>query len=218
MRKRALRGFTLIEIMFAVGLSAIIAATVILPLVLTVESLENAQKQWGQNAKVRIAVEKIFYDVRNFVENPSFLSFRTVHNNGLTVKNDDRLLVWSAAPTMENKPVGLIIYRVMPPASGLDKKNGRLYRWVITNVKASSGLSGTNYLTDEAPIMLDTDKLKTEDGAMILNGVDGISFWVWSDKEWTNHYEGSLPEALRVEVTVNGKKYIHEELLPVISR
>ncbi|NMA33682.1 MAG: type II secretion system protein, partial [Clostridiaceae bacterium] len=42
-------GFTLIEILLAVGLTGIIAVASLVPLVFTVQSLETVQKGWGKD-------------------------------------------------------------------------------------------------------------------------------------------------------------------------
>ena len=88
------KGFTLIEIVLAVGLVGIISVAALAPLVFTVQSLEKVQKDWGKSIKTMGAAQKIFYDARNFAQSNSFPVFRTVHKEGLTVREDDRPLVW----------------------------------------------------------------------------------------------------------------------------
>ena len=78
------KGFTLIEILLAVGLAGIIAVAALAPLVFTVQSLETVQKGWGKNIKVMETAERIFSDTRNFARSSSFPVFRTVHKEGFT--------------------------------------------------------------------------------------------------------------------------------------
>ena len=70
------KGFTLIEILLAVGLVGIIAVAALAPLVFTVQSLETVQRDWGKSVKVMEAADRIFYDTRNFAESSSFPIFR----------------------------------------------------------------------------------------------------------------------------------------------
>ncbi|MCE5201070.1 MAG: type II secretion system GspH family protein [Synergistaceae bacterium] len=227
MKKRIYPGFTLIEIMLAVALVGIIAATALAPLVFTVESLKDTQKQWGARIKERAAVENIFADVRGAVENPSFAPLRTIHNGGLTVQEDDRLLIWSASPVREGGIVSLVVYRVLT-GSALDNKKGGLYRWILEGVKSDPNLSGELFskgliaasrsliTSSEDPIKFDSDKLKAEDGRMVLPDAEGMRISVWSGTDWVQDYEGSVPEALKIGITIKGKKHVYEEWFPAI--
>ena len=205
------KGFTLIEILFVVGLVGIIAATALAPIVFTVENLENAQKGWGNSVKVTEAAYKIFDDARNFAESSSFSIFRIVHREGITTREDDRLLVWSAAPVKENKVPGLIVYKIVT-SSGLQKNEPGLYRWVIPGWK----FLPENGTKDEGPTGLDTDTLRVEEGKLLLKNAEGIRFSVWSGESWSDEYTGKLPRAMKVTITLNGRKNVYEDSLPVI--
>jgi prepilin-type N-terminal cleavage/methylation domain-containing protein len=215
MRRDASRGFTLIEVMFAVSLFGIIAATALFPLVFTVESLEHAQKQWGQRVKVRTTADDIFTDVRSLVENTSFMPLRTVRESGIS-SNNSSLIVWTYSPVRENKPVGMVVYRIIS-AEETDVEKRGLYRWFVTNSKAAPALSYPGNQSYGNPMKIDPAILKKEDGKLILRGAEDICFFVWDGKRWAEEYEGSRPEALKVEISINGKKYSYEEMLPAVS-
>lgn len=207
------KGFTLIEILLAVGLAGIIAVAALAPLVFTVQSLETVQKGWGKNIKVMETAERIFSDTRNFARSSSFPVFRTVHKEGFTVREDDRLLVWSAAPVKENKAPGLIVYKIVS-ASGLNKHKPGLYRWEIPGWRSEAKGSDE----DAGPTALDTDSLRPEDGKMVLKYAEGLKLSVWSGESWSDEYTGDLPKAMRVTITLNGRKQVYEDSLPTILK
>ena len=241
MTRRRSRGFTLIEILLVVGLVGIIAATAIAPLIFTVESLQDAQKSWGESGRERAAAERIFADVRGAVENPAFQSVKIVHKEGLSAQKDDRIMAWSSSPTKEGGPVSLVVYRVVVP-SALDNQKGGLYRWVVKGARSKSGinesilstdvsdgktgasgdikptLSAASDKKDETPMDLDTDTLKPEDGRLLLPGADGLKLQVMIGKEWTDDYEGFTPTAMKTEITVKDRTYSHEEWFPASAK
>lgn len=210
---RRQKGFTLIEIILAVGLTGIIAVVGLAPLVFTVQSLETVQKSWGKENKVMEAAGRIFSDTRNFAQSSSFPVFRTVHREGLTVREDDRLLVWSASPVKENRPPGLIVYKTVS-SSGLEKHEPGLYRWEIPGWRSEAEGSGE----EAGPTALDTDSLRPEDGKLVLRHAEGLKFSVWTDGSWSDEYSGELPKAIRVTITMNGRKQVYEDSLPTILK
>jgi len=210
-------GFTLIEVMLAVCLFGIIAAAALLPLVFTVESMEYTQKQWGQKNKTRTAFESIFTDVRSSIENPAFLSLRTVQNDGISIKNNGSLMVWTSSPIRERQPAGLVIYKVINDTAADGGKKG-LYRWYLAGGKNGGTPSDLNNPAEMSPMSISPSALKSTDGKLILEGVDGISFWVWSGKKWVEEYEGNMPEALKIEISLNGKKYVRGKIFPAVGQ
>ncbi|NLD05266.1 MAG: hypothetical protein GX672_05145 [Synergistaceae bacterium] len=159
------------------------------------------------------AADRIFYDARSFAPSDSFPIFRTIHKEGLTVREDDRLLVWSVAPVKENKAPGLIVYKIVA-TSGLNKYEPGLYRWEIPGWRSTAKGSGE----EAGPTALDTDSLRPEEGKMVLKDAEGLRFSVWSGKSWSDEYTGELPKAIRVTITLNGRKQVYEDSLPAILK
>lgn len=211
MRKQ--KGFTLIEIILTVGLVGIIAVAALAPLVFTVQSLETVQRDWGKKMRTMEAADRIFYDARNFAPSDSFPIFRTVHKEGLIVREDDRLLVWSVAPVKENKPPGLIVYKIVSSTS-LNKYEPGLYRWEMPGWRSAAKGSDK----EAGPTALDTDSLRPEEGKMVLKDAEGLRFSVWSGESWSDEYTGELPKAMRVTITLNGRKQVYEDSLPAILK
>ncbi|HQA54998.1 MAG TPA: prepilin-type N-terminal cleavage/methylation domain-containing protein [Synergistaceae bacterium] len=205
-------GFTLIEILLAVGLTGIIAVASLVPLVFTVQSLETVQKGWGKDVKVMEAAERIFRDTRNFAQCGPFPVFRIVHKEGLTIREDDRLLIWSAAPVKENRAPGLVVYKIVS-SSGLNKYKPGLYRWELPGWRPADGSD-----KETGPTALDTDNLRPEDGKMVLKDAEGLRLSVWSGESWSDEYTGELPKAMRITITLNGRKQVYEDSLPTILK
>ncbi|MFA7220482.1 MAG: hypothetical protein WC119_08305, partial [Synergistaceae bacterium] len=68
------------------------------------------------------------------------------------------------------------------------------------------------------PTALDTDSLKPEDGKMVLKDAEGLKLSVWSGESWSDEYTGDLPKAMRVTITLNGRKQVYEDSLPTILK
>lgn len=225
MRTSRLPGFTLVEIMLVAGLTGIIAAAAVAPIIFTVRSLERAQREWGGGAASRKAADGIFLDIRNSIKNPSFSSVKFIHKEGLKIEHDDRLLVWTASPLKINKPAGLVVYRLVEK-SVMDKnvKPG-LYRWVINeNPKSDDILTeddifsgsegGSN--TYKTPMDTDPDMLKAAEGKLVMPNADGVLFQVWGDGDWESDWDGDMPSAVKVIVNAGSVSFDYEEWFPTL--
>lgn len=217
MTKSKAQGFTLIEILLVIGLTGIIATAVLGPLVVTVNSLEDAQTRWGRRHNVRDAADAIFRDLRYVITNPSFKSVKVTHTEGLENKDDDRILIWSAAPKYEGKSAGVVVYRVLPKDSFRSYAPG-LYRWVICNqpsIHAGTGdILGAGLADVPVPMDIDTDKLEAKDGKLILSTARGLRFYFPDGEKWEREdYEGELPEILRAEIMLAAGSYVRTERL-----
>lgn len=215
MKVGAAPGFTLIEILLAVGLVGIIAAAALAPLVFTVMSLEDAQKTWNASRSEDAAVDTLFRDIINIVKNQAFSSLRVIHKDGLSVKEDDRIMIWSGAPALEGgKSTGLVVYRVLED-SRLDRTTGGLYRWTVMDVIASSDQRASKPAT---PMDFDVEKLKAADGKLLLGDVTGMRLRVWQKEQWADEYGGDMPGAISFVLYKGKEESKHEIWLPQIFR
>lgn len=216
----ARRGFTLMEIMLAVGLIGIIAAAALAPLVFTVRSLEDAQTRWGASHNTSSAFDKLYSDVRRVIPNPSFSSFKIVHKSGPTAdERDDRLVIWSTAPKYEGKGTGVVIYKVLRDEIADDTKPG-LYRWVYVNIP-SGGVTSADFSAMRnamTPMEMDTDKLDPHSAKLLLADVTGLKFFVRDKDEWAQQdYIGGIPEFLRTEIISGDATFTRTERFPNAS-
>ena len=219
---KASKAFTLIEIMLAVAIAGIIAATALAPLVFTVKSLEDAQKRWKLSTRERASVDRIFNDVLSSVENPTFASFKIIHKDGMSIKNDDRLLVWTSSTAREGNPVSLVVYKIVPhPMLDGGNEQSGLFRWVLKDLKSTmnpSEKSGDKAETIKSPIEIDTDTLKKEDARMLYSDAVGVSFSAWNGEAWADEYQGALPSALKIEIETKEGVHVYKEWLPALTK
>lgn len=204
--------------MLAVGLIGIIASAALAPLVFTVNSLEDAQKQWGGRLRESTAFDKIFKDVRSSIQNPSFVSFKTVRKSSAFAEDDDRLLVWTASSLLEGYPVSLVVYKVCP--RGVGNETSGLYRWVLKGVKSApegTDLGKNSSHEQKDPMCIDTDALNIKDARLVMPDAQGVKFQVKQDKEWISEYEGVVPKVLKVEIILKDKRISREEWFSVVN-
>lgn len=215
MKNSRARGFTLIEILLAVGLVGIIATAALAPLVVTVRSLEEAQARWGRRHNARGAADAMYRDLRLAIRNPSFLSVKIIHEEKLGRDADDRIMIWSAAPKHEGKSAGVVVYRVMPENPFRSEAAG-LYRWVICGQPSLHAQSGDVFGPESAdvpePMDIDPDKLEAKDGELVLSTARGLRFYFPSGDEWKRErYEGWIPQILRTEIVLTEGSYVRTE-------
>lgn len=203
-------GFTLVEVMIAVSIAAIIAVSALAPLYITVRDLSDTEKDWNARRRNDEAVKKIFSDVRNFVEVKGEKPFKIVHKEGLSMKYGDSLMVWSASPVRDGLPVSLVVYRAMDK-SPLDEREAGLYRWVVKQSATQD--------TSEDKKEFNPETLKADDGKIVLKGVSGVKFSVMTKDggDWADEYEGALPLALRVTVASGDGEENYEDCFPSID-
>ncbi|MBR4401790.1 MAG: prepilin-type N-terminal cleavage/methylation domain-containing protein [Synergistes sp.] len=208
-------GFTLIEVMLAAGLAAVIASAALAPLVFTVRSLGEAQMRYGAAHSVPAAAEKIFHDARGTLFNPTFPTFKVIRRSGLSREDDDRLLIWGRMQGPAGEVTGVTVYKI----AGQDKAGAGkpgLYRWLLADGASTETSGDISYRTDGgSPVDIDTDLLDESEATLILHDAAGLRFMVCGEgKDWQEEYEGALPSALRAELTVDGKKHSYTGRFP----
>lgn len=195
--RAAKQGFTLIEVMLAVALFAIIATVALAPLMVTVRSLKDAQQKWLVNVRREREIKKIFSQIRAAVQEGTETCVRTERASGLSVSDDDRLAVFSLLPLKQGKPACVFVYRVFKEDK-LKKVAGGLYRFEFA-------LPLDDYLllpsaSDRSPMNVDMEKLKPENGKNIVPDAVGMKVYVWQDGSWNEEYSGLIPQALKIEI------------------
>ena len=53
---------------------------------------------------------------------------------------------------------------------------------------------------------------------MVLKYAEGLKLSVWSGESWSDEYTGELPKAMRITITLNGRKQVYEDSLPTILK
>ena len=203
-------GFTLIEIMIAVSIAAIIAVTAFAPLLLTIRSLEDTQKTWKVEDKERDAARGIFDDVRNAFTDLKYNSCRIKRNSVLGTDDNTVLIIWSRTPLKKGVPASVVVYKTVAGSAFTDNSSG-LYRWTVSTARKDSDEKS------EDPTEIDTDILKPEAGKLLQKDVKSVTFSVKDKKEWVKEYSGSLPSALKITFVYDKYKHEYEDWFPTIQ-
>lgn len=208
------RGFTLIEVLLATGLAAVISAAVLVPMIYTVNSLEKAGNEFGRASDRGIAASLIFRDIRNSSPELPVPVIKTEVKNSLAVKNDGRLTVWTRSPSNEGKAAGAVAYKILKDTDG---EGYSLYRWILppdTAVSSRSGIFRDEKASARGPAERDTDGLKREEGKLVLKNIEGIIFEAHDGIEWKQEYSGAIPSAFKIRIISAGGEDVYEETLP----
>ena len=204
---RAKYGFTLMEIMLAVGLFAIISVAALAPLVFTVRSLEMAQGDFKQHTRERRVVTQLFSELRA-AEKSDNTCVRIEHAMGLSLAKDDRLALFSLLPLKKGRPAAVCVYRVFKEDS-LKKIKGGLYRFEFA-LPLSRDMLLEN-AQSSLPINVDIEKLKPEQGKCVSQAVTGLNVFALNGGEWVQGYSGQLPVAIKLELEMGKRKCEYEE-------
>jgi prepilin-type N-terminal cleavage/methylation domain-containing protein len=194
------RGFTLMEIMIALGIAAVIISAGVAPLLYTSRMISNARRGFSDSNRERAAANRIFADIREADGLYGGNSVAIVSAGRLESGESDFMIVRTAATSNTVAPLGSAVWGI-PRETVLrrDFKPG-LYRWAISD--------------DIAPDLVKTGELSPDDGNLLLPGLESVSFEALVDSSWVEGYKGGIPKALRVSFGYLGHGTAYEELLP----
>ena len=182
MRRRA--GFTLIEILIAVMLTGMVTSLALAPVVVTVRRVVELQTSTSGTLALSRALSFIGRDVAGTVRLTK-QAVRVEDHQALGSQEDDILAVMTTSPTRQQMPAGTVVYKIERGGSLRGVVPG-LYRWVLPGKQV-----------DE----VEPEKLRGEDGQLVLPDVTGFSVEVPNGKEREKKYEGALPAGLAVALT-----------------
>jgi prepilin-type N-terminal cleavage/methylation domain-containing protein len=182
MHRRA--GFTLIEILIAVMLTGMVTSLALAPVVVTVRRVVELQTSTSGTLALSRALSFIGRDVAGTVRLTK-QAVRVEDHQTLGSQEDDILAVMTTSPTRQQMPAGTVVYKIERGGSLRGVVSG-LYRWVLPGKQV-----------DE----VEPEKLRGEDGQLVLPDVTGFSVEVPNGKEREKKYEGALPAGLAVALT-----------------
>ena len=182
MQRRA--GFTLIEILIAVMLTGMVTSLALAPVVVTVRRVVELQTSTSGTLALSRALSFIGRDVAGTVRLTK-QAVRVEDHQTLGSQEDDIMAIMTTSPTRQQMPAGTVVYKIERGGSLRGVVSG-LYRWVLPGKQV-----------DE----VEPEKLRGEDGQLVLPDVTGFSVEVPNGKEREKKYEGALPAGLAVALT-----------------
>ena len=207
-------GFTLIEVLLALGLAAVISAAILVPIMYTLSALEKAQYEFGRESDSDNAIASIYKELRASSSEAKFPILVIENRDGLALKEDGRLLLWTSSISKEGRPAGGVAYKIIKDPENI--KSG-LYRWILkpgeTIVLKDNKENKDNKET--GPLDRNTDSLLKEDGKLVIRDAEGITFEIKNGGQWVKKYSGNIPNAFRISVLTGGKRRLYEEVLPL---
>lgn len=183
MRRRA--GFTLIEILIAVMLTGMVTSLALAPVVVTVRRVVELQTSTSGTLALSRALAFIGRDVAGTVRLMK-QAVRVVDHQTVGSQEDDTLAIMTTSPTRQQMPAGTVVYKIERGSSLRRDMIPGLYRWVLPG---------------KQPEEVEPEKLRGEDGQLVLPGVTGFSVEVPNGKEREKEYEGALPAGLAIALT-----------------
>jgi prepilin-type N-terminal cleavage/methylation domain-containing protein len=195
------KAFTLVEVMLALAIAALIMAAGIAPLIYFVRMMSSTKADFAMENRERSVMNRLFLDVRDAVSLPSSASVAITEGESLAMGDNRFLAIWTDAQAKEARPMTSVVWGV-PSSTGMKKdfKPG-LYRWVSS--------------ADVLPSGAETGNLDPKNGRLMLPGVKRASFAALKgDAEWDDEYSGPPPKAFRVNIAYEDREASYEELMP----
>ena len=198
MRKK--RGFTLLEIMIALAIAAIIISSGIAPLLYTSRMIRFAREDFSRSNRERAAVNRIYADIRGAISVNENNPVAIKEYDEISMGANDFLIVRTTAITNTISPLSSVVWGKPSDVSVRGDFEPGLYRWVLSR--------------DVPPVGVDVRGLDPLDASLILKDVREVSFSTPRGDGWARGYTGAMPRALRVTFTYAESQAVYEEILP----
>lgn len=188
------RGFTLVEVLAAVGLMGLVASLALGPLAALVVRLEAVRTQYADEAALSSTLLGIAADCRQILPQGGDAPFRAIRREALGGGRKDILLVWTGAPLSRNEPAATEIFTIAEPGPFRESVQPGLYRWTLAGI---------------LPMDVIPERLDPEKATLLLKGADRFSVSVFDGKEWVEDYSGPVPAGLALEISRKGARAAH---------
>ncbi len=179
--RRKKHAFTLIEILIAVALTALIASLALVPVMFAVRNLTETEAAYSDEVALRRTAAFMAKDVAAGLRLATVV-VRVIDHQQLGGNDDDTLIVASAAPAKQNLAAGSIVYKIVRASFMNDHLIPGLYRWLLPGVLPQDVLP---------------EKLEEKDGQLVLPYVTTLQLAVWETPEWVADYSGKLPQGMQ---------------------
>jgi type II secretory pathway pseudopilin PulG len=192
--------FTLVEIMIAAAIAAIVITAGIAPLMYTSRMISSSRENFSMNNKERSAVNRILRDVREAPNIHSDAPVRITEADEVSSGENGFLVVRTAAGAYTTQPLGSVVWGI-PGETVLRNSHARgLYRWAVSG--------------DVRPESVNPSELEPGDGVLVLPSVKSVAFAALNGDSWEENFQGARPKALRVTLVYDAGDVSYEELLP----
>lgn len=178
-------GFTLIEILVALMLTGMVTSLALAPVAVTVRRVVELQSSASGTLALSRALSFIGRDVAGAVRLAK-QAVRVEDHQAAGGQEDDILAVMTTSTTRQQMAAGTVVYRIERGGALRGNVIPGLYRWVLEG---------------KQPEEVEPEKLRGEDGQLILPGVSAFSVEVPDGKDREKEYAGALPAGLAVGLT-----------------
>ena len=162
-------------------MTALIASLALVPVMFAVRNLTETEAAYSDEAALRRTAVFMAKDVAAGLRLATVV-VRVIDHQQLGGKDDDTLVVASAAPAKQNLAAGSVVYKVVRAGFMNDRLIPGLYRWLLPGVMPE----------DVYP-----EKLEEKDGQLVLPYVATLKLAVWEAPEWVSEYSGKLPQGMQ---------------------
>jgi prepilin-type N-terminal cleavage/methylation domain-containing protein len=194
------KGFTLVEIMIAAAIAAIIVTAGITPLMYVSRMISSARENFSTNNKERAAINRILRDVRESPNIHSDAPVRIAGTDDVSSGENGFLVVRTTTGTYTTHPLGSVVWGIPVESVMKDSRARGLYRWAVSG--------------DIQPDSVNPRELDPGNGVLVLPGVESVAFAVLNGTSWEENFQGARPKALRVTLVYDTGDVSYEELLP----
>jgi prepilin-type N-terminal cleavage/methylation domain-containing protein len=198
MERRA--GFTLLEIVIALGIAAVIISAGIAPLLYSARMMNEARGNFAESNRERSAANRIFADVRSSAGLSRGAALKVAPLEALEAGENDFLAVRALSTADTTRPLGTAVWGVPGGVTVRGDFKPGLYRWIVS--------------PDADPSAVNAAELDPGDGTLVLPGTASVTFAALRGSEWTRDYSGAMPRALRVTFNYDDDLVSYEEILP----
>lgn len=199
--RRKRRAFTLIEFVVVIGLAGLIFTTGVVPLLFTVRSISNIQKDFTEKSRERAVFNMIVRDIRHSVSENVSSPIKILESEQFAMIPRKAIAIWSETAAVFGEPLCNAIYAIPKDYVAGDQKIG-LRRWVVSRDVTQDNIETI---------------MKEEPSEHVLSGVTGLRIECLEGAEWLENYSGSIPSAIRIFFIYNRHEKRYETWFPTVD-
>lgn len=182
--RKSRSGFTLIEILIVVALTGIIASLAMVPVIVVIRNLTEAEADYTDELALRRTAIFMGQEAAAALRLAP-VPVRVITHERMGGGREDVLIFASSAPAKQNLAAGSLVYKIVNKRFMDEEIYPGLYRWHLPGV---------------LPVDVDPEKLNDDKKTLVLPYVTSFAVAVPEGSEWRRDYEGELPKGLKFEL------------------